>query len=271
VGAAMMFSSTIIGIKLLPTTVLHHRPIGELMIGILLVQDVLAIFVLLVLQSGGNGGFDMIAFLKVIAALPLLVGAAFLMVRYALLPLITRFDRFQEYIFLLAIGWCLGVAELSHWLGLSSEIGAFIGGVSIATSPISQYIANSLRPLRDFFLIMFFFSVGASFDLSMLPSIWLPALLLAMLMLAGKPMVFRLLLRNNSEQRGFAWDIGFRLGQISEFSLLIAYLAVTQGLLGKEASHLIQAAAIITFLASSYIVVMNYPTPIAISDKLRRD
>ncbi len=271
VGAAMMFSSTIIGIKLLPTTVLHHRPIGELMIGILLIQDVLAIFVLLVLLSGGNGGFDVIAFLKVIAALPLLVGAAFLMVRYALLPLITRFDRFQEYIFLLAIGWCLGMAELSHWLGLSSEIGAFIGGVSIATSPISQYIANSLRPLRDFFLIMFFFSVGASFDLSMLPSIWLPALLLAMLMLAGKPVIFRVLLRNHSEQRGFAWDIGFRLGQISEFSLLIAYLAVAQGLLGKEASHLIQAAAIITFLASSYIVVMNYPTPIAISDELRRD
>jgi Kef-type K+ transport system membrane component KefB len=271
IGAAMMFSSTIIGIKLLPTTILHHRHIGELMIGILLVQDVLAIFVLLILMSGGDGEFDVLAFVKVIAALPLLVGAAFLMVRYALLPLITRFDRFQEYIFLLAIGWCLGMAELSHWLGLSSEIGAFIGGVSIATSPISQYIATSLRPLRDFFLIMFFFSVGASFDLSMLAFIWLPALILATLMLAGKPVVFRFLLRGMSEQRSLAWDVGFRLGQISEFSLLIAYLAVAQGLLGKEASHLIQAAAIITFLASSYIVVLNYPTPIAIKDHLRRD
>ncbi len=271
IGAAMMFSSTIIGIKLLPTTILHHRHIGELMIGILLVQDVLAIFVLLILLSGGDGEFDVLAFVTVIAALPLLVGAAFLMVRYALLPLITRFDRFQEYIFLLAIGWCLGMAELSHWLGLSSEIGAFIGGVSIATSPISQYIATSLRPLRDFFLIMFFFSVGASFDLSMLAFIWLPALILASLMLAGKPVVFRFLLRGMSEQRALAWDVGFRLGQISEFSLLIAYLAVAQGLLGKEASHLIQAAAIITFLASSYIVVFNYPKPIAIKDNLRRD
>ena len=271
IGAAMMFSSTIISIKLLPTTVLHHRHIGELMIGILLVQDVLAIFVLLLLLSGGDGEFDVIAFVKVIAALPLLVSAAFLMVRYALLPLITRFDRFQEYIFLLAIGWCLGMAELSHWLGLSSEIGAFIAGISIATSPISQYIATSLRPLRDFFLIMFFFSVGASFDLSMLPVIWLPAFILATLVLVGKPVVFRFLLRGLSEKRALAWDVGFRLGQISEFSLLIAYLAVAQGLLGKEASHLIQAAAIMTFLASSYIVVLNYPTPIAIKDKLRRD
>jgi Kef-type K+ transport system membrane component KefB len=271
IGAAMMFSSTIIGIKLLPTTVLHHRHIGELMIGILLVQDVLAIFVLLILLSGGQGHFDVLAFAWVIASVPLLIGAALLIVRYALLPLITRFDRFQEYIFLLAIGWCLGMAELSHWLGLSSEIGAFIAGVTIATSPISQFIATSLRPLRDFFLIMFFFSVGASFDLSMLPSVWLPALILAALMLAGKPVVFRYLLRGMSEKRVFAWDVGFRLGQISEFSLLIAYLAVAQGLLGKEGSHLIQAAAIITFIASSYIVVLNYPSPIAISDKLRRD
>ncbi len=271
IGAAMMFSSTIIGIKLLPTTVLHHRHIGELMIGILLIQDMLAILVLLLLMSGGNGHLDLTAFIKVIAALPILVGTAFVLVRYMLLPLLQRFDRFQEYIFLLAIGWCLGMAELSHWLGLSSEIGAFIGGVSIATSPISQFIASSLRPLRDFFLIMFFFSVGASFDFAMLPSIWVPALILAVLVLAGKPTVFRFLLRGMSEKREFAWDVGFRLGQISEFSLLIAYLAVSQGMLGREASHLIQAAAIMTFLASSYIVVLNYPSPIAISDKLRRD
>ena len=68
-----------------------------------------------------------------------------------------------------------------------------------------------------------------------------------------------------------SWEIGFRLGQISEFSLLIAFIAGAQNLIGDNASHLIQATAIITFLLSSYIVVFNYPTPIAVSDKLRRD
>ena len=96
-------------------------------------------------------------------------------------------------------------------------------------------------------------------------------LLLAILVLAGKPVVFRFLLHGFSEERNFAWDLGFRLGQISEFSLLICYLAVSQGMLGKDASHLIQAAAIITFLASSYIVVLNFPSPIAVADHLRRD
>ena len=153
-----MFSSTIIGIKLLPTTVLHHRHIGELMIGLLLLQDLLAIIVLMVLLSGSSAstGEMGINLALSLLSLPLLVGAALVVVRYVLLPLITRFDRFHEYIFLLAIGWCLGLAEGAKLLGLSEEIGAFIAGITIATSPISQYIAVNLKPLRDFFLILFF-------------------------------------------------------------------------------------------------------------------
>ena len=273
IGAAMMFSSTIIGIKLLPTTVLHHRHIGELMIGLLLLQDLLAIIVLMVLLSASvDGGGDMGSKLAFsLLSLPLLAGAALLMVRYVLLPLITRFDRFHEYIFLLALGWCLGVAEAASALGLSEEIGAFIAGVTIATSPISQYIAVNLKPLRDFFLILFFFAVGARFDLAMMGQVWAPALLLAALVLGLKPLVYRFLLKGVSEKRSLAWDLGFRLGQASEFSLLIAYMAVGSALISEQASLLIQATTIITLLASSYIVVLNYPTPIAISDKLRRD
>jgi len=272
-GAAMMFSSTIIGIKLLPTTVLHHRHIGELMIGLLLLQDLLAIIVLMVLFSASSGSTDGMG--KELAlsllSLPLLAGGALLLVRYILLPLITRFDRFHEYIFLLAIGWCLGVAEAAKALGLSEEIGAFIAGITIATSPISQYIAVNLKPLRDFFLILFFFSVGARFDLAVLNQVLAPALVLSVLVLGLKPVVYRFLLGGVSEKRSLAWDLGFRLGQGSEFSLLIAYVAVGSALISEQASLLIQATTIITLLASSYIVVLNYPTPIAISDRLRRD
>lgn len=273
VGAAMMFSSTIIGIKLLPTTVLHHRHIGELMIGLLLLQDLLAIIVLMVLFSASSsdaGGMATRLTLSLLS-LPLLTFAAFLVVRYVLLPLITRFDRFHEYIFLLALGWCLGLAEAASALGLSEEIGAFIAGVTIATSPISQYIAVNLKPLRDFFLILFFFAVGARFDLAMLGQVWAPALVLSALVLGLKPVIYRFLLKGVSEKRILAWDLGFRLGQASEFSLLIAYVAAGSALISEQASLLVQATTIITLLASSYIVVLNYPNPIAISDRLRRD
>lgn len=272
IGAAMMFSSTIIGIKLLPTGVLHHRHIGDLMIGLLLIQDLLAIIVLMLLLGASETTTESApGIARILLSLPLLATAALLTVRFVLLPLITRFDRFHEYIFLLAIGWCLGLAEAAQSLGLSAEIGAFIAGITIATSPISQYIAVNLKPLRDFFLVLFFFSVGARFDPGLLGAIILPALLLSALVLGLKPVVYRFLLKGVSEKRSLAWDLGFRLGQVSEFSLLIAYVAATGALISSEASLLIQATTIITFVASSYIVVLNYPTPIAISDHLRRD
>ena len=274
IGIAVMFSSTIIGIKLLPTTVLHHRHTGELVVGLLLLQDVIAIMVLLFLYSGSSettSSDTMAQFAKTLVALPLIILGAFVFVKYVLLKLIQKFDRFHEYIFLLAIGWCLGLAEIANLVGLSAEIGAFVAGVSIATSPISQYIATSLKPLRDFFLILFFFSIGASFNLSLVGLIAIPALILALLVLVLKPVIFRFLLSRISESSSLGWEVGFRLGQISEFSLLIAYIAAGAMMIGEEASHVIQATAILTFLLSSYVVIFNFPSPIAVSDKLRRD
>ena len=274
IGAAIMFSSTIIGIKLLPTTILHHRHIGELMIGLLLLQDLLAILVLMILYAVAMGNTETIGLevAQSLLALPVLTVLALAAVRLILLPLITRFDHFHEYIFLMAIGWCLGMAEAAKAIGLSEEIGAFIGGITIATSPISQYISVSLKPLRDFFLILFFFSVGARFDLGVINQILVPALVLSVLVLAIKPAVYRYLITGiMKEQRSLCWDLGFRLGQASEFSLLIAYVAAGAALITEQASLLIQATTIITLLVSSYIVVLNYPTPIAISDRLRRD
>ncbi len=271
IGIAMMFSSTIIGIKLLPTTVLHHRHTGELMISLLLIQDLIAIIVLLVI-TGGLLEFDGAAKIaRVLISLPILLLFSWLFVKYVLLPLLEKFDAFHEYIFLVAIAWCLGMAELSELAGLSLEIGAFVAGVTIATSPIALYIADHLKPLRDFFLVLFFFSIGAGFHMDLLAEVIVPAAALAIVILAMKPITFKFMLRRMSETSALGWETGFRLGQISEFSLLIAFVATAQNLISQEASHLIQATAILTFLASSYLVVFRYPTPIAVDDRLRRD
>lgn len=196
IGISAAFSSTILGVKLLPTTVLHHRRAGEIIVSILLLQDVLAILVLLVLK--GLGGEENSSpwhdVFRLTFSLPLLIGASWLFSRYVLIYLIGKFDRIQEYIFLLAIGWCLGMAELASWLGLSHEIGAFIGGVVLASYPITLFIAENLKPLRDFFLVLFFFSLGASLNLEILPSIFFPAILLAGFMLSFQPRGFFFLL-----------------------------------------------------------------------------
>src|SRR3989344_455282 len=125
VGGGLMFSSTIVGLKLLPTTVLHHRHTGEIMISILLLQDVMAIVLLLLLRAG-IGQHALLADVGRLAlALLGVCGLAYLVERYVLLPLIARFDVIQEYIFLLAIGRCLGLAELSAWLWGVAEVRAF--------------------------------------------------------------------------------------------------------------------------------------------------
>ncbi len=270
IAIAMVFSSTIVGIKLLPTTALHHKRSGEFMIGILLFQDLLAILVLLGLMSDQDNllrSFSITIFL----ILPAFVMFSWGFVKYVLFYLLKRFDRFHEYIFLLALGWCLGMARLSELIGLSSEIGAFIAGVALATSPISPFIAMSLKPLRDFFLILFFFALGAQFDLTLVASIIWPAMGMAVLLLILKPVIFHYLMQAFKEEEALSWDVGFRLGQASEFSLLIAYVAFSSAFITKEVSHFIQATTIITFIISSYLVVFNFPSPIAASSKLRRD
>lgn len=270
IGLAMIFSSTIIGIKLLPTTVLHHRHTGEVIISLLLIQDLIAIIVLLALTGGFLDLSGLARLLRVAVSLPLLIALPWLFVKYVLLKLLERFDAFREYIFLVAIGWCLGLAEIFELAGLSMEIGAFVAGVTIATSPISLYIADNLKPLRDFFLVLFFFSLGAGFHLELLDDVLAPALAMAAVMLILKPVAFRALFAR-SEPPALGWEMGFRLGQISEFSLLIAFIAAGEALISAQASHLIQATAILTFLISSYLVVFKYPTPIAVSEELRRD
>jgi len=271
IGTAMMFSSTILGLKLLPTTVLHHKHAGEIIVSVLLLQDLLAILVLLMLKGSSNDGHILVDILISIASLPLLMFFAWGFSKYILLPLIQRFSKIQEYIFLTAIGWCLGLAALAETFKLSHEIGAFIAGVMLASSPIALFIAESLKPLRDFFLVMFFFTLGAGLNLNSLPDIIIPATFLAIIMLTIKPYVFRFLLIRLGEFPKLSLEMGFRLGQISEFSLLIAVLATDLSVISDNASYLIQIATVLTFIVSSYLIVIRYPTPVAVSDKLRRD
>jgi Kef-type K+ transport system membrane component KefB len=271
-GLALMFSSTIVGLKLLPTTVLHHRPIGELVVALLLLQDLIAILALIVLEGSGS---DITATLTgigtALAMLPVLIVAAFLGVRYLLLPLLKRFDSFPEFLFLMALGWCLGLAWCAETLGMSLEIGAFIAGVSLATTPLARYIALSLHPLRDFFLVLFFFSIGAGVNPTLLAEVLLPVLALSLIVILLKPVTFFGLLRLQGESEPIAKEAGFRLGQASEFSLLLAYVAGARGLLGAEAAHVILGATVLTLVLSTYAVIFRYPSPIAPDPRLRRD
>ena len=270
VGASLMFSSTIISLKLIPTTALHHRHTGEMMTSVLLMQDMIAI-VLIVLLSGGQAENVSMAIFLLLVKLIVLIIVAFGLVKYVVNNLFTRFDIIQEYTFLLAIGWGLLGAGVAEAIGLSYEMGAFIAGVAFASSPVSLVIAEQLKPLRDFFLILFFFSIGAHFEFLVTQNVLMAGVVIAMLIIIMKPFAFKIGFQFIGEDKDFSKELGVRLGQGSEFSLLIAYSALASGLIDMRASYLIQMVVILTFVLSTYWVVFCYRTPISGTEKNRMD
>ena len=270
VGLALMFSSTVIGLKLIPTTDLHNMPIGEMMISVLLFQDIIAVLIILFLKGDGASNlYVLFLFLLIKGALLALI--SFAAMKYFILRLFEKFDVIQEYIFIVALGWCLLIAGLADFLGLSYEIGAFIAGVAIAISPISLIISEKLKVLREFFLILFFFAIGAQFDLLVLQKVLVPSISLAGILLIFKPLIFRSAFLFSKESNEISTELGFRLGQASEFSLIVAYIALENSRISARASFLIQLTVIITFIISTYIVSSKYKTPISVDKNRRKD
>jgi len=180
IALALMFSSTILVVKLLPTTKLHHGKIGAICIGILIAQDLLAIMVLVLMRGFTNGAFTYLNIGLLVLKFVFLTAVTFLFEQFVLRKVLAQVDRFHETIFIISLAWCFGIAWLSNRLGLSFEIGAFLAGVALARHPISLFVSEQLKPLRDFFLVMFFFVLGAKINLSILPQIFMPVLLTAM-------------------------------------------------------------------------------------------
>ena len=270
IGAALMFSSTIVSLKLIPTTKLHHHHIGEVMISVLLVQDIIAIILLVLVSEGGMDDVTLSVALLLLKLLVLSV-LAFAIVKYVITRLFLKFDVIQEHTFVMALGWGLFVAGAAEILGLSFEMGAFIAGVSLATVPIALVIAEDLKPLRDFFLILFFFSIGAEFDLVGSQQLILPGLVVTALLMISKPLIFNWGFRAIGEKPQHSAEMGVRLGQASEFSLLIAFSAMASGLIEERSSYLIQLVVVLTFIASTYWVVNGYTTPISYKSSQRKD
>jgi len=269
-GGAMMFSSTVIGLKLIPTTTLHHKRTGEIMTSVLLLQDALAILVILFL-TGDQNEHLWITFFVLFAKLSTLCLLAFLGVRFIMTPLLLKFDVIQEYTFVATLAWCLLWAELAFVLGLSYELGAFIAGLSIGSCIAARAIAEHLKPLREFFLILFFFAVGAALNLNLDIRLILSAILFGAFLVPIKAWVFRFAFAQAGESPKLAKELAARLSQSSEFSLLIAFSALSMGVLSSDNAMVIQIATIASFIVSTYWVVLKHPTTISGDSALRRD
>ena len=268
IGLPLIFSSTILVLKLIPTTALHHKRMGAYSIAILIAQDIIAIALLILVgSSGGTAATWLLLPVKGI----LLVGAAFAFEQIILRRVMARCDRFHETLQLLALGWCLLLALLAKQIGLSHEIGAFIAGVALARSPLAFFLSEQLKPFRDFFLVFFFFVLGTQFNPLAMQSIALPAILLCLLMMAAKYGTFRWLFKRAGETIDFSRETGARLAQASEFSLILVVAEQRAGLISTEAFQLVQLVTVLSLILSSYLTVSRFPSPLATNPKLKQD
>jgi len=272
IGCATAFSSTLLVVKLLPTRRLHESEVGTLAIGILIIQDLIAISILLVMGAAGVIGTGEVgAHWRLPLGIVMLV-AAFFVEQYGLRRLMRHVQGYPELLFVISLGWCLLLAEGAEHLGFSREVGAFVAGLALARSPLSLYIWEKVSPLRDFFIVLLFFSLGALVNLKSrhLASVVLLAALLALVLALAKPYLFRLALRISGARPALSREAGWRLGQMSEFGLVIAFLALDQGLIGRMAFELILIAVLLSFLVSTYVVVLKYPSPLGVTEAMHQ-
>jgi len=253
IGIALAFSSTIIVMKLLSDKKQLDSLYGKLAIGILIIQDLVAVAVLMAISSISGGGLIVADELSNLFIGGGLIVALFL-VGYLLLPRILRsVAKSQELLFLFAICWCFIAAALFSFIGFSMEIGALIAGVILSISPYATEISSKIRPLRDFFLIIFFIILGLQIQVSNLGDIIVPALVLSGVALILKPLIIMIFMKMFGYTKRTNFFTGSILSQISEFSLIVIGLAATAGHVGPEIMNILVLTLVITILVSTYL------------------
>jgi Kef-type K+ transport system membrane component KefB/voltage-gated potassium channel Kch len=254
VGLAMFFSSTIIIAKVLSDKKEITRLNGQIAIGVILLDDIVATFALLfVAAASGNSldGFE-IALLIVKGAIVIAI-LAFLSIK--VLPRLTKtVAKSQELLFLFALAWGFGVASLVNFVGFSIEIGALFAGVALAHLPYASQIGARLKPLRDFFVILFFISLGGHLQVGDIGTAIIPAVALSIIVIFLKPLVVMISLGLLGYTRRTSFKTGINLSQISEFSIILIVLAATSGMIGNNLLAIITLVALITITASTYLM-----------------
>lgn len=255
-GLALFFSSTIVVLKILSDKREASRLHGQIAVGVVLVDDIVATLAIMAVaaisQSGGSlGGLDILWLaIKAISLTSLLIAmGAYVIPRYA-----KRLAKSQELLFLFAVAWAFGVAHLFSIAGFSHEVGALFAGVSLAGLPYAVETAAKLKPLRDFFVVLFFVYLGETFVFDDVQGVLIPALILSAITLIGKPLVVMTSLGALGYTKLTSFKTAVHLSQISEFSIVLVVFAATSGVIDEKIVSITTLVALITIAISSYLM-----------------
>jgi len=257
IAIALTFSSTIIIVKLLSDKNDLQKLYGKISLGFLLVQDIIAAFILIGMSAlaNGNGLGDVALTIAVKGAL--LITLALLISNYVLPYLSSFFARSQEFLFLFSISWGLGLATLFHYFGFSIEIGALAAGISLSMSPYHIEISSKMKPLRDFFILLFFIFLGSKMAITSLSGLMLPVIIFSSFVLIGNPLIVMILMGILGYSKKVGFFAGLTVAQISEFSLIIILLGIKLGTISSTEPilALVTMVGLITIAGSTYMIL----------------
>ncbi|MDI4639279.1 MULTISPECIES: cation:proton antiporter [Halomonadaceae] len=261
VAVALTFSSTIIIVKLLSDKREVDALHGRIAVGFLIVQDIVVVLVMIGLtaygQAGGDVNMGWEALRVLLTGAAMLVGLALLM-RYVLPRLLHRLAHSSELLMLFAIAWAVIGAMSGEALGFSKEVGAFLAGVSIASTPYREQVASRLVSLRDFLLLFFFIELGATLDLGMLGAQLGASITLSLFVLIGNPLIVMAIMGYMGYRKRTGFLAGLTVAQISEFSLILAAMGLALGHLQEETVGLITLVGLITISVSTYMILYSH-------------
>ncbi|TQV74228.1 sodium:proton exchanger [Exilibacterium tricleocarpae] len=262
VAVALTFSSTIIIVKLLSDKREVDALHGRIAIGFLIVQDIVVVLVMIGLTALGEAG-DIVGLgaeaVEVLIKGGLFIGTIGLLMRYVLTPLLHQLARSTELLVLFAIAWPVALGALGVYLGFSKEVGAFLAGVSLASTPYREAIGARLVSLRDFLLLFFFIDLGAGLDLATLGAQVVPAIILSLFVLIGNPLIVVAIMGAMGYRKRTGFLAGLAVAQISEFSLILGALGMSLGHIGSDTMGLITLVGLITISASTYMILYSHP------------
>lgn len=253
---AITFSSTVIIIKLLAEKNDLQSLHGKISIGLLLVQDFVAILVLMVLAGFSNGqspGFLSLALILIKGLV--LVGFTSLITKVGLKFVLKKASESAELLFVTAIAWAFLVAAVAESMGFSVAIGAFMAGVAIASSPFRTQISGRIKPLRDFFLIIFFILLGASMPVSTISNSFGVIIVLSLFVLIGKALIVLAIMLSLRFRNRTSFLTSISMVQISEFSLILMAVSANLGFVSRNDVAIVGAVGVVTITMSSYLIL----------------
>lgn len=257
IAVALAFSSTIIILKLLADKKELNKLYGKISIGFLLVQDIIATIALVFAAASAEGNISYQSLAPLVIKGFVLFALVFLISAFVLKHFTSFLSKSRELLFLCALAWGFGVAAIFFKMGFSVEVGALLAGAALATMPYAQDIGSRLRPLRDFFLIIFFIVLGTRIDLGNIKAVILSALIFSILVLVAKPLIVITIMGFLGYTKKTSFKTGVAIAQISEFSLIFIILGAKNGQVSQEVVSLTMIVALITIAVSSYMIIYS--------------